>query len=119
MQQPSFPLSVARSLAAVLGTLTSLLLAPDVSWGQQPQAAENGPARVFPDVDRFGDPLPTGALARLGTERFRHRYPGYGTYSPDGKRAAPWGKRITTLQETSNWKGSFDEPILLSWCPFT
>jgi WD40 repeat protein len=42
-------------------------------------------ARPFPKVDRFGDPLPPGALFRLGTERFRHQYVSRLVYSPDGR----------------------------------
>jgi hypothetical protein len=38
------------------------------------------------NVDRFGDPLPVGALTRLGTVRF-HRA-GCAAFSPDGKRIA-------------------------------
>jgi WD40 repeat protein len=39
-----------------------------------------------PRVDRFGDPLPAGALLRLGTSRFRHDGTIYSiAYSPDGR----------------------------------
>ena len=39
-----------------------------------------------PKVDRHGDPLPTGALMRLGTSRYRQGSPIYRiAYTPDGK----------------------------------
>src|SRR5262249_51235643 len=46
--------------------------------GREPQRADG--------VDRLGDPLPPGAMARLGADRFRLGGPGYHLVaSPDGK----------------------------------
>src|SRR5262245_33891534 len=48
--------------------------------------AASGRAAEPPAVDRFGDPLPPGALARMGTKRLRPDSPvGAVAFSPDGQ----------------------------------
>src|SRR5262249_49106414 len=52
-------------------------------FSDEPMPAKKLAVRPFPKADRFGDPLPAGALFRLGTERFRHRYVSRLVYSPN------------------------------------
>src|SRR5262245_27022515 len=52
--------------------------------------APEGPAPAR--ADRHGDPLPAGAVARLGTSRLRHGQPVYSVaFSPDGSILASGG----------------------------
>jgi RNA polymerase sigma factor (sigma-70 family) len=50
-------------------------------------AAGNDPGA---GVDGYGDPLPAGALARMGTVRWRHAT-GPAVFMPDGKSLFTWG----------------------------
>src|SRR5215510_1053085 len=56
-------------------TWTAALLLPctiAVTTAQEQQPTVRGNAAPPPHTDLYGDPLPTGALVRLGTIRFRH-----------------------------------------------
>src|SRR5262249_42627383 len=88
MRPQALAVSCRFSSLIGIGLFIGLALLPGGAQAQQPQGSEHTGTRIFPDVDRFGDPLPAGALARLGTERFRHTYPGPVVYSPDGKSLA-------------------------------
>lgn len=56
---------------------------------QSPQPAPVEPPR--PLLDRFGDPLPEGAIHRFGTLRFRHHGLGHLAFTPDGKKLIAGG----------------------------
>jgi RNA polymerase sigma factor (sigma-70 family) len=84
-------LLAASAVAAGAGMLAHQALA-----GKSPPLAAEGGAEPetapAARTDRYGDPLPPGALARLGTVRFRH--PGQilaFALSPDGKTVATGG----------------------------
>jgi WD40 repeat protein len=76
--------------------LTILAWVPSLGPGQSAAGREPGPAEAEKQkrVDRLGDPLPPGVIARLGTLRLR--YNAYSlAWSPDGALLA-------TAREQSN-----------------
>jgi RNA polymerase sigma factor (sigma-70 family) len=98
-------LLMARLKLTVGAVLTMALLAAGVGFAVQSGARPGPPADPFTtsavsepprsaSIDRFGDPLPKHARARLGTARF-HRGQTFGRalYSPDGKFLVTYGGR--------------------------
>jgi RNA polymerase sigma factor (sigma-70 family) len=108
-------LSVAALTTGVLGLLLvgGGLLALEL-WRTQPPEVPTPPGtapvalpQAGPPVvlDRHGDPLPQGALARMGTVRLRLGSPVYRfTYSRDGQTLAAGGDRAVFL-----WKADTGE----------
>jgi WD40 repeat protein len=77
-------------IGLLLAACLSLALCPPVRGAPAPAGAKPAPA---PGVDVYGDPLPDGALARLGTVRFRHGPVTHAVaFSPDGKVLASGGQ---------------------------
>ena len=107
-RRPAPAAAVARRLALAAATKSAAAVLAVVSLiaagaGPVAMAGRDVPPRPRPDspqaegaaragspaVDRFGDPLPAGAITRLGTSRFRHE-PQEGafrsvSFTPDGK----------------------------------
>ena len=70
-----------------------LLILPVVGDCQPSGSEEAKGAKTKLPTDRYGDPLPEGAIGRLGTMRFRHGfYAGAIAFSPDGKYLASGGR---------------------------
>ncbi|MGH7171378.1 MAG: sigma-70 family RNA polymerase sigma factor [Gemmataceae bacterium] len=81
---------LALALGLLVATGAGLAVLPMAS--RQPaeeKPAESAPPRAQeakqPRVDRFGDPLPQGAITRLGTMRFRHGNGLSVAFTADGK----------------------------------
>jgi RNA polymerase sigma factor (sigma-70 family) len=75
-------------------------------------------------TDRYGDPLPPGAIARFGTIRFRHedRVEEF-SYSPDGQTLASAAGKVIYLWEPATGKvlrrisGHEDGVMCVAWSP--
>jgi RNA polymerase sigma factor (sigma-70 family) len=127
------PLGTAKLRAtAALLLLTAVLAGGAALCLRRP--ADDGPAPAAPPppdarppaarVDPFGDALPDGAVARLGTVRVNH---GYGlnalAFAPDGKTVLSEGEGWVRLwgadtgkevRQAATAKASFDDQLILT-----
>ena len=74
-------------------TIAMLALVLCCAGSGDAQVPKPAPMKQAELVDRYGDPLPDGAIARLGTMRLRHGVSaGRIVYSPNGKLLASVGR---------------------------
>jgi RNA polymerase sigma factor (sigma-70 family) len=101
-------LAVAALLALGVGSVfwRSVPDNPPALQAAKPGAEAKKADAPRPGTDRHGDPLPPGAVARLGTVRWRHGFFVQAlAYSPDGKKIAAVGAgRAITLWDAATGK---------------
>ena len=97
-----------RLVSMLLAGVGGLLLSGSISTAQQPPPNKSDPTTR---VDRYGDPLPTGVVSRLGTVRFRTGQPlGPMAITPDGKVIATHDHKlwnVATGKPFLSWKSDF------------
>jgi WD40 repeat protein len=80
----------------------TVFAAVTVAWAIAPVAAQ--PSAAKPRLDFYGDPLPEGAVARLGSTRLR---PGGWiralAFSPDNRRLASWSQVVGEGSRLQIW----------------
>jgi WD40 repeat protein len=94
----------------------SLMLGPGFHVRGEPAPAKGKTPK--PDkplrTDRFGDPLPQGAVARVGTVRFRHLGAQAITFTPDGKSLISVSEKTIRVWDAATGKErrrvTFKEP---------
>jgi WD40 repeat protein len=80
--------------ATLLQVFLALALLPHAGGEPTPPAAPQPETQnQKPGTDLYGDPLPPGAIARMGTVRLRHEGPASAVaFSPDGQTLASGGR---------------------------
>ncbi len=103
-------LSTVTALVVSLALAASSVLAlvhrdpsAEAPASEPPEPAEASVSA--PRVDAFGDPLPPGAIARLGTVRFRQGLPiEFLSFTPDGKRLFSHGGDGVRIWDSASGK---------------
>ncbi|HTU23164.1 MAG TPA: hypothetical protein VMG10_34330 [Gemmataceae bacterium] len=92
-------------LMSVVAAGTIALSRPMVADAAGPPAAKQAERQRPTRTDRFGDPLPPGAVARIGTIRLRAKW-GTGSlaFSPDGKVLAMGDDEFLRFWDVANGK---------------
>ncbi len=122
-------LAALLMVTSAAGAVGSLLLERPTEAPAFPQAKPVAAEPKKPEPpqirrDRHGDPLPDGAIARLGTVRWRHGFAVNAlAYSPDGKMISAVGAgRAITLWEAATGKEirqfpNYEQPDSLAFSP--
>ncbi len=91
----SFVVAALTTAAAGMATAVALDWAPTAAESPKADSTQAGPADKAGAVkDRFGDPLPEGAVARLGSIRFRG-----GDRPVNAMRFSPDGQTLLTVSQ--------------------
>jgi hypothetical protein len=96
------------ALIALTACAPSRPAAPEPPPANPPATAVNQPEtrNQKPETDLYGDPLPPGAIARMGTIRYRLTGGAHSVViSPNGKTLASWGGNTIRLCEVTTGKG--------------
>jgi RNA polymerase sigma factor (sigma-70 family) len=102
-------IAMVSVLAVGIGWAAAIVASPaEAERGTPQQTAPAAPAPVSPKevarTDALGDPLPPGAVARLGTLRFQSgMWPTHIAATPDGKKLISFGYNLSLAQHLTVW----------------